>query len=1095
MIGAFWNDGGGAQAGAAYLIYGQAADLADITLSAANSSKFVGEVAGDYAGGSVSSAGDVNGDGYDDLMTGATKNDGGGADAGAVYLIYGQAAELADITLSAVTTVKFTGEAANDGARDSSPAGDVNNDGYDDIVLEIFSNDGNGLNSGAAYLIYGQAVNLADITLSAATAIKFTGEAAGDRFARYSAAGDVNNDGYDDVLISATEHDGAGSDSGAAYLIFGQDTDLADITVSAANTYKFIGEEIEDYAGAPAVGDVNNDNYYDVIIGSYGNDAGGDWAGAVYLGYIYFDADGDNVPGTDGLMDSTDCNDNDAAVSANQTYYYDYDGDGKGNPLNTTSLCSATAPAGYVTDNTDTNDDIATSTISDISFNEDNTSTITLSTYFTQRESLALTYSLLDTDTPDNITVTIDGSTATLTPEENWYGTDTITFNATDSNGVSKNSNQINLTVNNVNDTPNKVTSGFSPNNEEVGTTKPTLSWTAPTDSDNTSSELTYHVRVSTNSDPITNNQYSYTSNIGTASLKVTDALSEETTYYWSVRVSDPSSAKSDWSTIKSFTVNTALPPEISLSKVVTISTGPFSFINILIKQANAESTANYYFRTIKKNIYSITFILLFLSFALFFFISLPNIEKSKYLSLGNKASAVFSAITMIVFALSWQINPASIAADDNGETIEPNEYIQYTITAENTGDLSASNTVITDTIPADTTLQANTPTSSNENTVITTNGSNITFTTPSIGQDKTLTISYVVRINNPCSSSQIDSASASFTSDEDVSASSNTVSNPVESSGLKLTLNNTRGFPIADAKATLSQNNTTLLTDTSDVAGQLNFSGLASGTYSVSIDGPDYYNFQYTGNFTLQSGAILESTLTLSPEIVEQEEQVATETEEETETIPPTEETEYIAVKIGEQEYQVPTNIKQPLTDEEKQALKDQMEMFLKLLMVNDQAVEDGDYFEAIFSTVPGVEEYRDEQGNLKPIIKLSGNELVLKGLTLPNAVVTITIKSDPIVRVIQADQFGKWELRVPMELLPPGEHTIYAQSELYGVTTDQIILGKFTVPQEKKQLSRTAWLFIINLFIIVGLAIFIFFFMQRKKMKLAKIQTRQKR
>jgi hypothetical protein len=149
---------------------------------------------------------------------------------------------------------------------------------------------------------------------------------------------------------------------------------------------------------------------------------------------------------------------------------------------------------------------------------------------------------------------------------------------------------------------------------------------------------------------------------------------------------------------------------------------------------------------------------------------------------------------------------------------------------------------------------------------------------------------------------------------------------------------------------------------------------------------------------------------------------------------------------------------------------------------------VEDMEYFEAILSTVPGIEEYKDENGNIKTLIKVADTELVLKGVTLPNANVTITIKSDPIVRVIKADEYGKWELRIPMELLPPGEHTIYAQSELYGVTTDQIILGKFTVPEEQTKISKTAWLFIINLIFIVGLTIFIFIFLQRKKMKAVK-------
>jgi len=112
--------------------------------------------------------------------------------------------------------------------------------------------------------------------------------------------------------------------------------------------------------------------------------AGPQGYGAVYIGYLYIDNDGDGLAGTDGLFDGadtndndydndgsetgTDCNDNDATVSANQTYYQDLDGDGLGNPLITDSICSATAPAGYVTNSNDSDDtikDISTITAGD----------------------------------------------------------------------------------------------------------------------------------------------------------------------------------------------------------------------------------------------------------------------------------------------------------------------------------------------------------------------------------------------------------------------------------------------------------------------------------------------------------------------------------------------------------------------------------------------------------------------------------------------------------------------------------------------------------------------------------------------------------
>ncbi|MFA6027310.1 MAG: hypothetical protein WC752_00005, partial [Patescibacteria group bacterium] len=1031
LVGATRNhNAGGADAGAAYLIYGKSekySGTASLGALGSDSAKFYGVAVNDHASKYCYSAGDVNGDGYNDFLIGVPNNDTGASNTGAAYLIYGKSEKYSGTTsLGALgsDSAKFYGVTAGDSVGYSpATAGDVNNDGYDDFFVD--TQDIAGSNAGAVYLIYGKSEKYSGITALTAlggNGVKYFGEAVNDS-AGYSSstAGDVNNDGYADVIIGAFTNAGGGVDAGAAYLIYGQSEHLAGGALATA--IKFTGEAAGDKSGfsVSSAGDINGDNFSDILIGADGWDEGY-YTGAAYLGYLYIDSDLDSVAGTDGLFDGTDCNDSDATVSANQTYYEDNDDDGygsttsaslcsdtapdnyasnntdcsdtdetvntnqtyyadldndsQGDSTNSTSVCQSTAPTGYVTNDDDINDNISSTTIPDQSWNEDNTTTITLSSYYTQRSDNTLTYNTVTSS--EHITVDISGGIATLTPEENWYGTTTISFSAQDT-GAAITSNTINLTVNSVNDTPNKVTSGFSPNNEEVGVLKPTLSWTAPTDADNTASELTYHVRVSTNSDPITNNQYSYTSNIGTASLKVTDALSEETTYYWAVRVSDPLSAKSDWSNIKSFTINTEHVPEITLSKTVTVSTEPFSLLNILIKQVNADTIDNIFFRKTVDWSYSIVFVLSFFVFLVLFFISLylPNKKekKSKRLLLLNRLSAVLAAASLIALIISLQLGPNTIAADDNGEAIEPTDYIQYTISASNTGDLSASNTIITDTIPTNTTLQSNTPVSSNDNTVITTNGNNIIFTTPSIGQDKTLTVSYVVKVNNPCTADSISSTAASFTSDEEVSSSSTTTSNPVESSTLSLTLNNTRGYPISNAKATLYYNNEKLLEATSNVSGQISFSGLSSGTYKVVLSGPSYYAFEYESYYTLSRNLASQSALTLSPQIVntEQQEAVSEETEE------TTQEEEFFTVKIGDQEYLIPKNVKPPTTEEEKQAIKDQMELFLKLLMVNDQSVEDMEYFEAILSTVPGIEEYKDENGNIKTLIKVADTELVL--------------------------------------------------------------------------------------------------------------------
>jgi hypothetical protein len=121
------------------------------SLSAADAT-YTGEAAYDYAGYSVSGAGDVDGDGFDDLLVGARYNDANGIDAGAAYLVLGSATP-GDLTLSAADA-KYSGEAAYDYAGYSvSGAGDVDGDGLDDLVVGAYGDDAGGASAGAAYLV------------------------------------------------------------------------------------------------------------------------------------------------------------------------------------------------------------------------------------------------------------------------------------------------------------------------------------------------------------------------------------------------------------------------------------------------------------------------------------------------------------------------------------------------------------------------------------------------------------------------------------------------------------------------------------------------------------------------------------------------------------------------------------------------------------------------------------------------------------------------------------------------------------------------------------------------------------------------------
>jgi Ca2+-binding RTX toxin-like protein len=295
IVGASGGDNGGAQAGEAYVLFGQGSGLADVDLSNLDpAAGFViqGDAAGDNAGASVSAAGDVNGDGLDDIIVGASQSGDG---AGKAYVIFGRGTGLANIDLSALNPAAgfvVQGDAALDNAGVSvSSAGDVNGDGFADVIVGAFRNDDGGSEAGKAYVIFGRASGLANIDLSdfnPAAGFSVQGDQPFD-YAGFSVstAGDVNGDGFDDVIIGAYRGDDGGASAGEAYVIFGEATGLADIDLSviaAAEGFVIQGDLAFDLAGfsVSSAGDINGDGFDDVVVGAPEGQDGGRAAGEAY---------------------------------------------------------------------------------------------------------------------------------------------------------------------------------------------------------------------------------------------------------------------------------------------------------------------------------------------------------------------------------------------------------------------------------------------------------------------------------------------------------------------------------------------------------------------------------------------------------------------------------------------------------------------------------------------------------------------------------------------------------------------------------------------------------------------------------------------
>jgi Ca2+-binding RTX toxin-like protein len=259
------------------------------TLDGASGFRLDGAAAGDGSGISVASAGDVNGDGYDDLIVGAALADPNGSSSGASYLVFGKASGFAtslDLsTLDGTTGFRLDGAAAGDlGGTSVASAGDVNGDGYADLIVGARRADPNGLyNAGSSYVVFGKASGFPatlDLgTLDGTTGFRLDGAAAGDA-SGYSvaSAGDVNGDGCDDLIVGARDADPNGGYSGASFVVFGKASgfaaSLALSTLDGTTGFRVDGRHTLDRSGSSvaSAGDINGDGYDDLIVGAPGAD-------------------------------------------------------------------------------------------------------------------------------------------------------------------------------------------------------------------------------------------------------------------------------------------------------------------------------------------------------------------------------------------------------------------------------------------------------------------------------------------------------------------------------------------------------------------------------------------------------------------------------------------------------------------------------------------------------------------------------------------------------------------------------------------------------------------------------------------------------
>ncbi|WP_218944265.1 integrin alpha [Marinicella rhabdoformis] len=218
--------------------YGQAeGDTALIDLNGSNGITINGVTVGDGSGGAVSDAGDFNGDGFDDVIIGASSADpGGNSSAGSSYVVFGSENGLPNPLnledLNGLNGIVINGANFFDYSGVSvSAAGDVNGDGNDDVIIGADDAESNG-NSGAgiSYVVFGSVDPLPNplnlYTINGINGFSIHGSESNDRSGHsVRPAGDVNGDGLDDIIVGAFRADpNSNNQAGSSYVVFGSDS-------------------------------------------------------------------------------------------------------------------------------------------------------------------------------------------------------------------------------------------------------------------------------------------------------------------------------------------------------------------------------------------------------------------------------------------------------------------------------------------------------------------------------------------------------------------------------------------------------------------------------------------------------------------------------------------------------------------------------------------------------------------------------------------------------------------------------------------------------------------------------------------------------
>ncbi len=745
--------------------------------------------------------------------------------------------------------------------------------------------------------------------------------------------------------------------------------------------------------------------------------------------------------------------------------------------------------------------------------------------YFTDAEGEILSY--LATVSDDNINAQIQADfEITLSAATDWFGDATVTIVACDTDNECA-SGDMAVSVTAVNDAPDTPTEGFSPANGDTSSSlQPTISWTAANDVDDDASVLNYTVRLSTDTDPISNPAMTLQSDIGDTSVIPTSELDDETTYYYAVQTEDAAGLQSDWSATQTFEINVSNTPSLHLTKSVQLSTQQTAWQKVkqaagtmmlstlaLIQPARAsaisadisnqiaEQSFMVLIVSISALLFSVAFVMLLARRPQHFVTALLHDVPIAFDRIYEPASGKFKisytrfkyrltaarytmyvAIVVLVPAFVMNVLHAEVKnwlvqSQVSSTNVEPGESLTITLTYSNTGDGDATSAVLTDRFPNDTSFLSSTA-------PVDRNGHEVSFDIGTINSGDTGRVRYQIDVAEPFTGNSIQFDSAELIANETTSAVfSNSVLVSVIASTISGQVTDGNNNAIADVAMGLEWGDQQTLSDTTNTAGNYSFTGLASGTYTISATpsgstetkelsttvtrgGSAVVNFIFDTETETETGGndnvnsnVNDSTNsntntnansnsnsntnapintnTNSNSNINAPDEITTNTNS-SDILPPDDTVPDTTI--------LPTNPDEVLSPEE-QILADSFIVF--------------DVNGNIVSASQPVLYLTDDPSQVPPgslVFPSDTETLIFQGTTLPNS--TITAQICYTIITTTSDETGAWIMVVPRSVLQQGENVITASVTQGDVEVDQIIVAHVNVDNSLTIKPKNYWI-----------------------------------